>query len=99
MSKLSIGWFIIMFTIAILTGCSESNEDVNKQTSEVSLDEKEKSEITCPHCGHKKMETLPTEVCLIRYTCENCNQELTPLGDDCFVFCTYGTHKCPSMQK
>lgn len=58
----------------------------------------EKSEITCPKCGHEKIETLPTEVCVIKYTCENCKTELTPKGDDCCVYCTYGTHKCPSKQ-
>lgn len=57
-----------------------------------------KSEITCPKCGHKKMEEMPTDVCLLKYTCEKCNTELHPREGDCCVFCTYGTHKCPSMQ-
>jgi hypothetical protein len=56
------------------------------------------SEITCPNCGHKKTEQLPTDVCVIKYTCENCKTELHPKQGDCCVFCTYGTHKCPSMQ-
>ncbi|HWY35456.1 MAG TPA: GDCCVxC domain-containing (seleno)protein [Nitrosopumilaceae archaeon] len=57
-----------------------------------------KSAITCPKCGHKKMETMPTDVCLIKYTCEKCNTDLYPKKGDCCVFCTYGTVKCPSMQ-
>ncbi|MHB8259078.1 MAG: GDCCVxC domain-containing (seleno)protein [Bacteroidia bacterium] len=56
------------------------------------------SEITCPKCGHKKTETMPTDVCVIKYTCEKCQAELQPKQGDCCVFCSYGTHKCPSMQ-
>lgn len=56
------------------------------------------SEITCPKCGHKKMETLPTDVCLLKYNCEKCDTTLFPKDDDCCVFCTYGSHKCPSKQ-
>lgn len=63
-------------------------------TTEASI----KSEITCPKCNHKKMEEMPTDVCLLKYTCEKCNTELHPKEGDCCVFCTYGTHKCPSMQ-
>lgn len=59
----------------------------------------ETSEITCPKCGHKAIENLPTEVCQIKYNCEKCDTLLMPLEGDCCVFCTYGTHKCPSMQK
>jgi hypothetical protein len=59
---------------------------------------KETSEITCPKCGHKKTEVMPTEVCQIKYTCEKCKTVLYPKEGDCCVFCTYGTHKCPSMQ-
>ncbi len=65
------------------------------KTSETSI----KSEITCPKCGHKKMEEMPTDVCLLKYTCEKCNAELHPKEGDCCVFCTYGTHKCPSIQE
>ncbi|TNE55844.1 MAG: hypothetical protein EP338_03075 [Bacteroidetes bacterium] len=56
------------------------------------------SEITCPKCGHREREKLPTEVCVIKYNCKKCGIELTPKKEDCCVFCTYGTHKCPSMQ-
>ena len=57
------------------------------------------SEITCPQCGHKKMEEMPTDVCLLSYTCKKCNTVLHPKEGDCCVFCTYGTHKCPSIQE
>lgn len=65
------------------------------KTGETSI----KSEITCPECGHKKMEEMPTDVCLLKYTCEKCHAELHPKEGDCCVFCTYGTHKCPSIQE
>ena len=56
------------------------------------------SEITCPKCGHKKTEKLPTEVCILSYTCENCQEIMHPKDGDCCVFCTYGSNKCPSKQ-
>ena len=30
------------------------------------------STITCPNCGHKKEETMPTDACQHFYECENC---------------------------
>lgn len=54
--------------------------------------------ITCPKCGYKKTEVLPTEVCQLKYTCEKCMAVLYPKKEDCCVFCSYGDHKCPSMQ-
>lgn len=58
----------------------------------------ETSLITCPHCQHKETEVLPTEYCVIAYDCKKCGITLRPEGDDCCVFCTHGTHKCPSKQ-
>jgi hypothetical protein len=57
-----------------------------------------KSEITCPKCGHKETETMPTDACVIKYTCKKCKTDLYPKKGDCCVFCTYGNHKCPSKQ-
>jgi len=56
------------------------------------------SEVTCPKCGHKKIEKLPTEVCQLFYKCEKCGFEMHPKDGDCCVFCSYGDHKCPSKQ-
>ncbi len=71
----------------------EKDECCKKKTTETL-----QSEITCPKCGHKKMETMPTDVCLLKYTCEKCKADLFPKDGDCCVFCSYGTHKCPSKQ-
>jgi hypothetical protein len=56
------------------------------------------SNITCPSCCHKKEETMPTDACLYFYECENCHIRLKPQQDDCCVFCSYGTVKCPPIQ-
>lgn len=56
------------------------------------------SEIKCPHCGYKKGETMPTDVCLLKYICTHCKKEILAKEGDCCVFCSYGDHKCPSMQ-
>lgn len=68
--------------------CCEEDKDAISLTSE----------ITCPNCGFKKTETVPTDICLIKYTCEKCKTNMFPKNGDCCVFCTYGDHKCPSKQ-
>jgi len=57
-----------------------------------------KSEITCPNCGHKKEEQMPTNACQFFYDCANCKTRLKPLQGDCCVFCSYGTVPCPPIQ-
>lgn len=80
---------------------SETHVEMTEKDSilRYSNDLSEQSEITCPKCGHKKIETLPTDVCLIAYNCEKCAAVLHPKEGDCCVFCTYGNHKCPSKQE
>ena len=57
-----------------------------------------KSKITCPNCGHKKEEIMPTNACEFFYECENCKKRLRPLEGDCCVYCSYGSVKCPPIQ-
>lgn len=57
-----------------------------------------KSTLTCPNCGHKKYEIMPTDACQFFYECENCKVILKPKQGDCCVYCSYGTVKCPSIQ-
>lgn len=57
------------------------------------------SEITCPECGHQKVEIMPTEACQFFYECRNCGTILRPMPGDCCVFCSYGDTICPSLQK
>ncbi len=55
--------------------------------------------LTCPVCHHSKNEVMPIDSCLFFYECEKCKTILRPLTGDCCVFCSYGSEKCPSVQK
>ncbi len=57
------------------------------------------SKITCPECGYSKVENMPTNACQWYYECEGCKILLKPLKDDCCVYCSYGTVKCPPIQE
>lgn len=95
--------------ITVFQGCKSENrnetivvmEDQKKDTLTPAKVDKEmagKSIITCPKCGFKKSEVLPTEICQLKYTCSGCNAVLLAKEGDCCVFCTYGDKKCPSKQ-
>lgn len=102
----------LFFSIVFLIQCANPNQKENitlgnattidsciiKETKVSSSKTSTESEITCPKCGYKKIETLPTEVCLIKYTCDSCTAVSYSKDGDCCVFCSYGTHKCPSKQ-
>jgi len=57
-----------------------------------------KSVITCPHCGRRTEETMPTNACVFFYDCPQCEARLKPKAGDCCVFCSYGSVPCPPMQ-
>ncbi len=57
------------------------------------------SKIKCPNCGFEKNEIMPENACEHFYLCSGCGKILTPLEGDCCVFCSYGTVKCPPVQK
>ncbi|MDO9554506.1 GDCCVxC domain-containing (seleno)protein [Rhodonellum sp.] len=54
---------------------------------------------TCPNCGFKKMEEMPVDACQFFYECVNCHAVLKPHSGDCCVFCSFGSVKCPSVQR
>lgn len=56
------------------------------------------SVITCPSCGHRSEETMPTNACLFFYDCGRCKVRLKPKAGDCCVFCSYGSVPCPPIQ-
>ncbi|MPZ31328.1 MAG: hypothetical protein GEV13_10085 [Rhodospirillales bacterium] len=56
------------------------------------------SALTCPECGARKTETMPTDACLYFYECTSCRTVLRPRPGDCCVFCSYGTMPCPPIQ-
>ena len=57
------------------------------------------STITCPECGYKAIEIMPTDACQWFYECLGCGILLKPLKGDCCVFCSYGTVPCPPIQQ
>ena len=57
------------------------------------------STITCPACGHKSVETMPTDACQYFYDCKACGTLLKPKSGDCCVFCSYADVPCPPMQE
>lgn len=57
------------------------------------------STITCPSCGHRETETMPTDACQFFYDCKGCGMVLKPKAGDCCVFCSYGSVACPPIQE
>ena len=82
--------FLLFIGIGLI-GCSGTSTDAGSSDPAY-------SELTCPECGHLQYEKMPTESCQIMYTCEKCGESFHPKEGDCCVYCSYGTHKCPSMQ-
>jgi hypothetical protein len=58
-----------------------------------------RSIIKCPECGFKKEEIMPEDSCLFFYECTNCGKIVKPKPGDCCVYCSYGSVKCPPIQK
>lgn len=56
------------------------------------------STLTCPACGHRTVETMPTDACLWFHVCAGCGVRLRPKPGDCCVFCSYGSVPCPPKQ-
>jgi hypothetical protein len=56
------------------------------------------SVITCPACGFRSTETMPTDACQYFYDCRGCGRVLKPKPGDCCVFCSYGSVPCPPVQ-
>lgn len=62
------------------------------------MDTRTKAIISCPLCGFKKEEEMPTEACQHFYKCSNCDEMLSPKKNDCCVFCSYSDSICPPKQ-
>ena len=56
------------------------------------------STLTCPECGTKTTDTMPTEACQYFWECPGCGVVLKPKPGDCCVWCSYGTVPCPPVQ-
>lgn len=57
------------------------------------------SRLTCPHCAHASLETMPTDACIYFHVCSACGATLSPKPGDCCVFCSYGSAPCPPIQR
>ena len=57
-----------------------------------------RSTLTCPDCGHRETETMPTDACQYFYDCNGCGVVLKPNAGDCCVYCSFGDVKCPPIQ-
>lgn len=55
--------------------------------------------ITCPHCAHASVETMPVDACQYFYECTSCGMLLWPKKGDCCVYCSYGSVSCPPIQQ
>ncbi|MEZ5831850.1 MAG: GDCCVxC domain-containing (seleno)protein [Dongiaceae bacterium] len=58
-----------------------------------------RSTITCPACGHRSNEAMPTDFCQYFYECKGCGTLLRPDQGDCCVFCSFGSVPCPPVQQ
>lgn len=56
------------------------------------------STLTCPACGHRETETMPTDHCRIVHECAGCHAVLRPGPGECCVFCAHGSVPCPPVQ-
>ncbi|MFZ0853261.1 MAG: GDCCVxC domain-containing (seleno)protein [Hyphomicrobiaceae bacterium] len=56
------------------------------------------SVITCPECGARSTETMPTDACQYIYDCKGCGHRMMPMKGQCCVFCSYGSVPCPPIQ-
>ena len=55
--------------------------------------------IICPFCNYEKEEYMSENSYQHFYVCENCEKLLRPKNDECCVFCSFGSVKCPPQQK
>ncbi len=102
----SVNWIYFLYTgmigLLIATGVNYyQNKRYGFCQTCISIDGKNielLSTLTCPNCGFKKNEMMPTDACMYFYECENCKKVLKPLKGDCCVFCSYGTVVCPPLQ-
>jgi hypothetical protein len=57
------------------------------------------STLTCPDCGDRRTEAMPTDACRYFHECPACGAILRPRPGDCCVFCSFGGVPCPPVQK
>jgi len=84
----------IGFVLLLLSGVWNSVYNAKRKSSEAILE----STITCPECGFKKIEKMPTNACQYFWNCPSCGKMLKPKKGDCCVFCSFGSIPYPPIQ-
>jgi len=51
--------------------------------------------LTCPSCQATQTAEIPNTSCVPFYKCEGCGKMIKAKEEDCCVFCSYGSEKCP----
>jgi hypothetical protein len=82
------------FAFLVVSGILNTVIRMKKHTKNPILE----STITCPHCGHRNAETMPTDACQFFWDCPECGKKLKPKEGDCCVFCSYSSVPCPPIQ-
>jgi hypothetical protein len=90
---------VVYFGLAGLCAASVWNYRLSRKAKRHEADVTLKSVITCPTCGHRAEETMPTNACLFFYDCSACGAKLKPKPGDCCVFCSFGSVPCPPVQQ
>ena len=70
----------------------------DNQSGDADVTVEPQSTITCPECGHREIEIMPTDNCQYYYECKGCGKLLRPNPGDCCVYCSFGTVPCPPIQ-
>lgn len=83
------------FTLLVISGFLNTIEKKKMNSCNTPILE---STITCPECGHKQTEVMPTDACLFFWNCPKCDIKLKPKEGDCCVFCSFGSVPCPPIQ-
>lgn len=89
---------VVYFGLAGLCIASVWNYFISRNAKRSGVSAILKSVITCPECGCRAEETMPTNACLFFYDCSACGTKLKPKAGDCCVFCSFGSVPCPPIQ-
>ncbi len=76
-----------------------ADDGAGKQKGDTAMNIVLHATLTCPHCGARSTEPMPTDACCFYFDCKACGRVMRPKPGDCCVFCSYGSTPCPPRQK
>jgi hypothetical protein len=56
------------------------------------------STLTCPNCGHHTEFQMPVHASKKFFECPHCKTSFSSKEDECCIFCTFGSVRCPATQ-